>query len=277
MRVKEHMIADPVAATVPSNRRDVVALFRKHGYAGFPVIKEGTRKLAGVVTRLDLFDNPDEQQTALLMNPNPATTYAEAPLTEAARLVESRHLRILPVVNGVNDLMGLVTPAELLGILVNHRGLVAGLPRRKFVPVYHATPAPVAFEMVRTTRATALPVLDDRAKLCGIITDGDLLRASHLEETAHLTVAGTRGDHDAWAWESNVSERKFRTVESHLEAPPVPVSKIMVREVVTVTPSTPIREAAALMAERHLNQLPVLDEKGRCVDLLTDLDLLATV
>lgn len=52
---------------------------------------------------------------------------------------------------------------------------------------------------------------------------------------------------------------------------------IMVTRVATVTPSTPIAEAARLMVRRRLSALPVVDEQDRTkvVGIVTETDLLA--
>lgn len=52
---------------------------------------------------------------------------------------------------------------------------------------------------------------------------------------------------------------------------------IMVTRVATVTPSTPITEAARLMVRRRLSALPVVDEqdKAKVVGIITETDLLA--
>ncbi len=50
--------------------------------------------------------------------------------------------------------------------------------------------------------------------------------------------------------------------------------EIMTRSVVTVRPGTPVRQAAALMAEHGITSLPVLDEDDRVVGIVSEADLL---
>ena len=52
---------------------------------------------------------------------------------------------------------------------------------------------------------------------------------------------------------------------------PIPVSEIMVREPVTVTPDTPTLDAIALMCERRVACLPVVED-GRLVGMLSERD-----
>lgn len=271
------MVTPPVAATVPGVRRDLVKLFVQHGFSGFPVVKEGSRKLVGVVTRQHIFNQPDEDQVALLMDPNPATTYAAAPLREAARLMSERELRTLPVVNASNDLVGVLTPLELLPALPP-RGLVSShLRRRRLVPVYRATPVRVALEILRTTGARALPVLDDAGRLAGLVTDSDLLKRARVTDTIIRTVTGSAADTDEWTWDRVRDERRLQHATTRIDLPTVAVDSVMVRPVISCSPTTTLREAAQKMVEARIGQLPVVEDEGRVVGLLTDIDVLAAL
>lgn len=48
---------------------------------------------------------------------------------------------------------------------------------------------------------------------------------------------------------------------------------LMTRDVATVTPQTPLRDAVALMASRHVSGLPVVDNDGALVGMLCEGDL----
>jgi CBS domain-containing protein len=50
-------------------------------------------------------------------------------------------------------------------------------------------------------------------------------------------------------------------------------AEVMTREVATVRPDSTLRQAARLMAERHVSGLPVVDAKGVVVGMLTEADL----
>ena len=49
---------------------------------------------------------------------------------------------------------------------------------------------------------------------------------------------------------------------------------LMQRDIVTVSPDTTLREALALMTGNHVTGLPVMDNHGRCVGLITASDIL---
>jgi len=52
-------------------------------------------------------------------------------------------------------------------------------------------------------------------------------------------------------------------------------AEFMTVNVVTLRPDTPVKVAAATMAERNIASAPVVDESGRLVGMLSELDLLA--
>jgi len=50
--------------------------------------------------------------------------------------------------------------------------------------------------------------------------------------------------------------------------------EIMTTPVITVSPQTPVRDAACLLVERHISGLPVVDSEGNLVGIVTEADLL---
>jgi CBS domain-containing protein len=65
-------------------------------------------------------------------------------------------------------------------------------------------------------------------------------------------------------------ERKLRPdLESAMRA-----RDVMTRTPVTVRPETPVREAAALLAEHRITSMPVVDDGGRVVGIVSEVDVL---
>ena len=56
---------------------------------------------------------------------------------------------------------------------------------------------------------------------------------------------------------------------------PIPVSRIMQTDVVTVHPETPSLEAIAIMRKHQISCLPVVDDDSLLVGILTDRDFMA--
>lgn len=108
-----------------------------------------------------------------------------------------------------------------------------------------------ASEILQRHRIRHLLVMD-RGRLVGIVTEWDIRRALQLD-AAHL---------------------EFHEILSLLDT--VRVRDIMTREVTTVTPDTPVEEAARTMVERKIGCLPVL-EGEQLVGIVTREDLLAAL
>lgn len=105
-----------------------------------------------------------------------------------------------------------------------------------------------AHQIMRENKVRRLPVVEDN-KLVGIITIGDVREASPSDATT-LSI-----------WELNYLWAQL-TVE-----------KIMTRNVMTVKLETPIVDAAELMLEHKVSGLPVVDDNGNLVGVITESDI----
>ena len=68
MKVEEIMSTDLIVGYVPGTVKDALAILAKHNVSGMPILKKETKNVVGVLTRTDIFKNPDEEQLALLMS-----------------------------------------------------------------------------------------------------------------------------------------------------------------------------------------------------------------
>jgi len=57
----------------------------------------------------------------------------------------------------------------------------------------------------------------------------------------------------------------------------VPVSEVMSKPVITVSPDTSIKEAVVLMQQKDIRRLPVVSNNGLMVGIITDKDILKAV
>src|SRR3712207_4218024 len=73
-----------------------------------------------------------------------------------------------------------------------------------------------------------------------------------------------------------VAERDLLVAAIEYVQTPVEVEQFMVRKPVTVRPTTPLQDAAALMAAHHIGGLPVVDDESRVVGIITETDILRT-
>jgi CBS domain-containing protein len=126
-------------------------------------------------------------------------------------------------------------------------------------PVVTVTPDTTfkdAVRMLRRKRVSGLPVVDRYGQLVGIVTEADLLNKVEKREP-----------------ESYVLESKrHRADRAHAAA--MDVASAMTREVVSVRPDFPIALAAREMHTRGIKRLPVVDESGKVVGIVSRGDLL---
>jgi CBS domain-containing protein len=99
-----------------------------------------------------------------------------------------------------------------------------------------------------------LPVVDGD-KLVGLITHRDILRV-------------TRSTLTGYRLEQEIDRR--RQEETF-------VADVMTREVLTVNPDTPIKEAAKIIVENRIGCLPVVDADNRLLGILTEFDLVRLI
>jgi len=111
------------------------------------------------------------------------------------------------------------------------------------------TPLQDALNLMHEHRFRRLPVVDEEGKLVGIVSERDLLYASPPPATL-LSGLGL----------------------NHLLAE-LQTKQIMTREVIATTPDTFVEDAARLIVENRVGGLPVVDEDGRVVGVITETDI----
>ncbi len=121
--------------------------------------------------------------------------------------------------------------------------------RAPAVTINLAAPLSEALSMMREHEVRRLPVVIDTGELCGIITQGDIRGADVL------TSAGLDP--------LDIAEALRR----------VKVYEVMSNDPIAITPETGLREAAMLMIENKIGGLPVVDEQGLVVGIVTESDL----
>ncbi len=131
------------------------------------------------------------------------------------------------------------------------------------------TPAALITDVLLAAQFRSLPVLDDQHRLQGIISVGDLINAGVLPLRRGVMRAAQAMD---TATAKSVETPLVQARQNTLSA-----QDIMNRQVHTVYPRQPLREAARMMLETGVRRLPVVDNDTVLVGMLTRADLLQTV
>jgi CBS domain-containing protein len=242
-----------------------------------PILKKGTKNVVGVLTRTDVFRNADEDQLALIMSEEFHFVEKDQDVKVAAKMLFENRIHGLPVINKRKNIIGIVSPTDILRkvILKKSEEVAEQYYTDMVVPVYQDTPINIVMEIINITNENALPVLNDELKLCGIVSDGDLFKLSHIKESISRSDMGMGDDEDQWTWEGIRDTVRLYYSTSQVSLPPVPVKEIMVTKVVKAFMNTPISELAESMIKNNISHIPVVDENDRLIGMVADIDLMA--
>jgi len=125
--------------------------------------------------------------------------------------------------------------------------------------VYVDTPLAEAARLLQRDDVAALPVLDRRGRLAGVISEHDLLEAEDGGEPAEALVGGMA--HTFLAEDGGDDKTR-------------PVSEVMERHPVTLGPDEDVSQARRLLVEYDVEVMPVVDN-GVLVGVVTRQDVLA--
>jgi CBS domain-containing protein len=136
--VQDVMTHEVVTVRFATSYHDIVSLMAARGVSAVPVVDEFDRVL-GVVSEADLllkieYGSEDAPKffawgtrkkgkvkahgatAAELMSTPPVTILPTASLTSAAKLLDSEHIKRLPVINDIGRLVGIVSRSDLLSV-----------------------------------------------------------------------------------------------------------------------------------------------------------------
>jgi CBS domain-containing protein len=277
--VKEVMTTRVVSVLPDDPATRAVDLLRRYGFSALPVADRGYH-LVGMVSLLDVLrwreahpEDTEDPAVGEIMTRDVLWMRPSAKLTLVGhRLRTYGELRVMPIVER-GRLVGVVTRSDLLRprrqenwatalvrhfkgkdsaedeVLLNlarpHRvgpppadtALVREVMTTDVVSVGVGQSVEGAAEMLLRHRLTAMPVVDDRRQVLGVVSEADLLR------------------------DPLSGRRELRTVGG-----------VMTRPAVVIAADATVAEARAMVADRGLRMMPVV-EGGRLVGVLSRRDL----
>src|SRR5215469_1392837 len=121
-----------------------------------------------------------------------------------------------------------------------------------------------ALRLMFDHRVSGLPVVDGRAGLVGILTEGDLLRRSEI---------GTAGQRSGWL---DLLTMPGRLASDYVRTHTRRVGEIMTRDVVSVAEDTPLTEVVRLMERHRIKRVPVLRDDA-LIGIVSRADLLCAI
>jgi len=276
VKVEEVMSENLIVGYVPGTVRDALKILAKKNVSGMPILKKDTKLVAGILTRTDIFRNPEEDQIALIMSEDYHYVEKEQDVKDAAKLLYEHRIHGLPVINNRKNLIGIISPTDILRNV--HKNITENIEKcftNLVVPIYQDTPINIVMEIISITHEHALPVLNDERKLIGIVTDGDLFKLTHIRESVSQTNLGMGGDEDAWTWEGIRDTVRLHYSTSEVSLPQVAVKEVMITDVKKAYTNTPVNDIADIMLNNNISHIPVVDSNDRLIGMATDIDLMA--
>ena len=110
---------------------------------------------------------------------------------------------------------------------------------------------------LREFRVSAFPVLDNDNKVVGVVSEADLLAKEALEYSTHGVAGGILHGRE------------------RAKAAAVTAADLMTKPAVTIGPHESVSHAARLMYSRKVKRLPVVDDRGRLVGIVSRADVLS--
>lgn len=278
VKVEDVMSTDLIVGYVPGTVKDALSILAKHNVSGMPILKKNTRTVVGVLTRTDIFKNANEDQLALLMREEFHHVDKDDDIKKAAKLLFDYRIHGLPVINNRKNLVGIISPKDILGTFSEKKDeLIEKYYTNLAVPVYQETPINIVMEIINITHENALPVLNDECKLSGIVSDGDLFKLSHIQEGISHSDMGMGSDGDQWTWEGIRDTVRLYYSTSEVSLPFVPVSGVMISDVIKAFRNTPAWTVADKMIKHDISHMPVVDSNDHLIGMVTDIDLMACI
>ncbi len=129
------------------------------------------------------------------------------------------------------------------------------------ITVHQDTPVAKIAETLLANRISAVPVVNDKDGLVGIVSEGDLI---------HRVEAGTER-HRSW-WLELLSGKELLAhefVKSHARK----AADVMTRPVVSVQPDTPLGDIASLLEKHRIKRVPVVNN-GKIIGIVSRANLI---
>ena len=119
-----------------------------------------------------------------IMTRKVCTIRPEASAQEAAQLLDQKRISGLPVVNGDNDIIGIVTEADIISKVDREGLLVSEIMSHEVISVDEETSVSDIALLLTQRKIKRVPVVQN-GKLVGIVSRGDIV---HAVAQGHLII-----------------------------------------------------------------------------------------
>lgn len=144
---------------------------------------------------------------------------------------------------------------------VSRRVMVRDVMTRNVIHVRDDADITEVTNLLSENRISGLPVVDGGGRVIGVITEADV-----------LSMAGMKKEH------------AFRDIIRHILGEPLPghtgsksLREAMSSPAITTGPESDIRDVALTIDEKRIKRLPVVDEQGRLIGLISRADIVRVI
>jgi CBS domain-containing protein len=228
----------------------------------------------GIVSRRDIFKKFDEDQLSLIMKKDCITITPDCSMVDAARIFASKRIHRLPVIER-GKLVGIVTPTDLLKEITEMKTAMTAedVIRTTCVTAYVGEPLAYTVAAMRISDVSAIPVLDIKGRLVGILTDRDLF-SDQTEDAEAMMRLGI--EDSELAGYRNVLPLFYAATDKYI-SDDTTVRDYMIKDPQTVFKKTPLNDVARIMIQNDFGQLPVHGTKDDLVGMIYDIDVLCAL
>jgi CBS domain-containing protein len=301
LAVRDVMTQQPVSIGAERPLSEAARLLLSSIFTGLPVVDPQGRPV-GVVTQGDLINKGgmplrlgllaasgqddrdtvmaelDHRQVQEIMTTPAVTIEEDRPLTEAVDLMLARGLKRLPVVTRGGRLAGMLSRLDIFQtvmreapdweafqsqkIEVRNLRTVEDILRRDTSTVSESTTIDKVIQIIDGNDIQCVAVVDAEGRLIGMIADSDLLRFFKPDPEGLRSLFARL----AHPFAQEPPQRLASTT----------AGEVMRTDVRTAGEKMLLEEAIRLMTEEQLKRLPVVDDKGRFLGMISRDSLLRT-
>jgi CBS domain-containing protein len=142
--------------------------------------------------------------------------------------------------------------------------IVKNIMKKEVITIPHTATYYDAAKILHEHNISGAPIVDEQNKLIGMITEKDLFKVLYPFYKSYYENPELYAD--AEDRESKASEIKDDSVE-----------KFFSHEINTVTPDTLIMKAGALLIAKGIHRMPVVDDNGKIVGIISRGDIFSEV
>ncbi|WP_048196774.1 CBS domain-containing protein [Methanocaldococcus vulcanius] len=127
-------------------------------------------------------------------------------------------------------------------------------------------------KLFREKRISGAPVLNDDGELVGIISESDIIKTLTTHDEDLNLILPSPLDLIELPLKTAIKIEEFK--EDLKKALKTKVKDVMTKDVVVAKPDMTINDAAKLMVEHKIKRLPVVDEDGKLIGIITRGDII---